>query len=138
MYNSNLLEKLSWFTSKWIIISFKRKNKDITNINEVKQFILENMYNWPSIYSLINFCNWRIYIWATNFSYKRKKQHFDALKKWKHPNKEMQRDFIKYWESAFIFSIIDSDLEWKCRCKWDKEKEYIQMVDKNVCYNLIR
>ena len=45
------------------------------------------------IYMIINRTNGKVYIGQSRRMFFRKREHFDALKKHKHPNKDMQKDF---------------------------------------------
>ena len=59
------------------------------------------------IYKIINIINNKIYIGSSVNLYKRKKEHFNKLKKNIHKNIHLQSSYNKYGEENFIFEIIE-------------------------------
>lgn len=64
------------------------------------------------IYKITNTVNGKFYIGSTNAFHKRKWEHFDKLKKGKHPNKHLNRSVIKYGVENFKFEILENILDF--------------------------
>lgn len=69
------------------------------------------MIKWDSassgIYSIKNIINGKVYIGKSTHLYRRKYQHFTALKKGKHSNTYLQASFDKYKFDSFIFEVLE-------------------------------
>ena len=89
------------------------------------------------IYSIKNNITGRIYIGSSNDILKRIKQHFNNLRKNKHPNKLLQNSFNKHLESSFNYEILQICDE---NITQDEilqiEQFYINKHDFNKLYNL--
>ena len=90
------------------------------------------------IYSIKNNITGRIYIGSSNDILKRIKQHFNNLRKNKHPNKLLQNSFNKHLESCFTYEILQICNE---NITQDEilqiEQFYINKHDFNKLYNSI-
>ena len=77
------------------------------------------------IYKITNQLNGKIYVGQSQNVYEREAEHFTALRRKKHPNKEMQRDWNKN-NRGFRFDVI----EW---CPLyslnDREKYWIEELN---------
>lgn len=84
------------------------------------------------IYSIKNIENEKIYIGKSKDINRRWKQHRADLRHRNHDNKTLQRDWLDYGETNFVFSILEIaplpviDV---------LEKEYIYRYDKELLYN---
>ena len=58
------------------------------------------------IYKITNQLNGKIYVGQSQNVYEREAEHFTALRRKKHPNKEMQRDWNKN-NRGFRFDVIE-------------------------------
>lgn len=66
------------------------------------------------IYCITNSANGKSYIGKSNDIDRRRTQHFSALENNEHDNEEMQRDYNKYGNDCFEFSILETvDDEYK-------------------------
>lgn len=63
-----------------------------------------------SIYKIVCFRNYRVYIGKTYDVKRRKREHFYNLELNKHYNKELQYAFNKWGASAFYFEVIETGL----------------------------
>jgi group I intron endonuclease len=59
------------------------------------------------IYEIKNLISGESYIGSSVNLDKRKKQHLYSLRKNRHPNKYLQRDFDLYGEESFIFEVLE-------------------------------
>lgn len=59
------------------------------------------------IYCIFNIVNNKVYIGSSSNLYRRCKQHLSELKNNKHPNKHLQRAFLKYGKENFSFNVIE-------------------------------
>lgn len=66
------------------------------------------MKHISGIYKIKNIINNKIYIGSSNNIYKRKNEHFSALKNGSHCNAHLQRAYNFYGENNFIFEIIET------------------------------
>lgn len=66
------------------------------------------MKHISGIYKIKNIINNKIYIGSSNNVYKRKNEHFLALKNGSHCNAHLQRAYNFYGENNFIFEIIET------------------------------
>jgi len=71
------------------------------------------------IYKITNQINGKIYIGQSKNVYERKAEHFTALRRGKHPNKVMQRDWNKN-NRGFRFDVI----EWCSLDQLNSKEEY--------------
>lgn len=58
------------------------------------------------IYLIVNLINGKFYVGSTQNLELRQRQHFNLLRKNKHPNCHLQRSFNKHGEKAFTFRIF--------------------------------
>jgi group I intron endonuclease len=87
------------------------------------------------IYKIINVLNDKFYVGSAVDFARRKREHWNKLRKGTHHNKYLQTAWNKYEEAAFIFAIVtemglDDDILQE-ETKWLKEH-----VGKEYCYNL--
>lgn len=77
------------------------------------------------IYKITNQLNGKIYVGQSKNVYEREAEHFTALRRNRHPNKEMQRDWNKN-NHGFRFDVI----EW-CSLNElnDREKYWIEALN---------
>lgn len=84
------------------------------------------------IYKITNQLNGKCYIGQSKNVYERKAEHFTALRRNRHPNREMQKDWNKS-NRAFRFDVVEwcglkelneKELEWIKRCGSMGEKGY--------------
>lgn len=59
------------------------------------------------IYRILCTANGKIYIGSTSNFERRWKQHCHNLKLGKHPNPHLQRAYIRYGDSAFVFDVLE-------------------------------
>lgn len=66
------------------------------------------MTKLPSgIYKITNLKNGKVYIGQSENIFMRRKQHFMALKKNHHPNKQMQKDYIAQCGRGFRWDVVE-------------------------------
>ena len=87
------------------------------------------------IYKIINVVNNKFYVGSAVDFARRKRSHWNTLRKGKHHNKHLQAAWAKYGEDAFVFVHVlemeaDADILAE-ETKWLKEH-----VGKDYCYNL--
>lgn len=86
------------------------------------------------IYELKNVVTEKRYIGQTKNLKLRQWTHFYKLKENKHGNGELQRDFNKYGERNFVFSLIEKVLEPEAN---KREKYWIRSLrERDLSYNL--
>lgn len=102
---------------------------------------MQSIYNGNSnksgVYQIVNKLNNRIYI-GSAFEFKsRFKQHLSSLRKGKHHNKFLQRDFDKCGSDAFVFEVLEV-VEGEQANRLIVEQKHIDYhYDKQgSCYNL--
>ena len=96
-----------------------------------------------TIYRITNIINFRIYIGSSIHVETRWKEHLNDLRKNKHPNYYLQKDFNLYGEDKFIFSIVEEcnkdELQKKEQFYLDKwqpfHKNYGYNIRKDVTFN---
>ena len=77
------------------------------------------------IYKITNQLNGKIYVGQSQNVYEREAEHFTALRRKKHPNKEMQRDWNKN-NRGFLLDVI----EFCPLCSLnDREKYWIEELN---------
>ena len=64
------------------------------------------MESKSGIYNITNTVNGKVYIGQAYDINKRKRQHFNDLKRNKHRNKHLQSAYNKYGEDSFLFNVI--------------------------------
>lgn len=79
------------------------------------------------IYRIINKTNNKVYIGSTIDSERRKIEHLSQLEKGVHINQYFQRSFNKHGKDAFIFDVIEHDLDEGELIK--KEQFYINLFN---------
>jgi len=87
------------------------------------------------VYKITNKLNDRIYIGSTKGFKPRWQAHASALRKERHPNKFLQRDFNKCGTDAFVFDIVEGT-EGTKEERLLKEDQYISIYFGLRCYNL--
>lgn len=87
-------------------------------------------------YKICNIKNNKFYIGITTDYEKRKKQHFSLLKKGKHPNFKIQKDYDIYGEDSFVFEIIEK-IEAEEDAAYNHEFELIQKYRATESYNIL-
>lgn len=75
--------------------------------------------NYSGIYKITNNLNGKIYVGQSENVYKRKAQHFLALRRHKHENKQMQKDWNTN-NAGFRFDVI----EWCEISKLNEREKY--------------
>lgn len=87
------------------------------------------------LYLLINQTNNRFYLGSSNDLGKRKTSHFRLLRKNRHPNIFLQRDFDKSKENSFIFFVLKEVPESNLL---DEEQKFLEVLydDQRSCYNI--
>jgi group I intron endonuclease len=90
------------------------------------------------IYKITNTINSRIYIGSSNFCYLRWHQHKYKLNHNIHTNIHLQKEWIKYGEEAFSFSILEVVEEFYLM---DREQYWLDLLPCNISeggYNISR
>jgi group I intron endonuclease len=68
-----------------------------------------------AVYTIVNKINNKIYVGGSANIAKRKREHFNLLRKGKHPNSRLQHDYNIFGEDAFEFEIIiESEKDFLC------------------------
>lgn len=75
---------------------------------------------FSGIYCIINTVNKKCYVGQSNNVYRRRKQHFSALKAGKHENWVMQFDYNMYGSRNFIWRVI----EWCPTSELNKQEKF--------------
>jgi len=86
------------------------------------------------IYKIVCKANNREYIGSTNNFNRRRKEHFDALFRGNHRNRQLQKDFIKYGTMAFHMEIIEEGFTHR---EIMIAREYIYINESKWKYNVI-
>lgn len=110
---------------------------DNERIYKPKEYTNEELKHKCGIYQIRNLVNNKLYVGSTVNLNKRKKQHFNILKKNKHVNKYLQNAYNKYGENNFVFEVIEilnnKDFLIKHEQFWiDKLKTIKKMY--NICF----
>lgn len=79
------------------------------------------------IYRILNKINNKVYIGSTIDSERREIEHFSQLESGVHINIHLQRAYSKYGKDAFMFDVIESDLQDGELIK--KEQHYINLFN---------
>ena len=94
-----------------------------------------------TIYKVECRSNGRAYIGRTENFQRRKQSHLTALRSNRHPNEEMQNDFLKYGEKKFVISTLcqvirgfrgDVNSDGKVEKFW---MDYFKSYDRQFGYN---
>lgn len=67
----------------------------------------QDIPNTSGIYRIVCSVNQKLYIGSTKDLRKRRQEHFNNLRKSKHPNQLLQNAWNKYGEQAFIFEVLE-------------------------------
>ena len=77
------------------------------------------------IYCIKNVVNGRVYVGQSSDLFRRRKQHFEALKHGEHKNKPMQMDWNRYGSRAFTWELLENcDIDQLN----DKEQKWIKKL----------
>lgn len=88
------------------------------------------------VYSIVCLANKKTYYGSTRDSYNRICIHKCLLRKGQHINKDLQRDFDKYGESNFVFSMEEQTADILIARM--KERQLIDIKRKDGVYNYDR
>lgn len=127
------LSIITWKSERGIKNSFKIRKLNINNVDDVNHFIKSASLLKPWIYIIKCKVNNKIYIWKSKNMYSRCKSHLWLLKKWKHKNFLLQKDYDKFWEWNFYFDVLE---ECDANKLTQKEIEYILSYKESQIYNI--
>lgn len=89
------------------------------------------------VYKITNKINNKLYIGSTSVNlFKRKNQHFRALRLNKHYNQHLQSSYNKYREENFIFEVIEYCEKDKCVEREQYWINFYNSTDKEMGYNI--
>lgn len=89
------------------------------------------------VYRIVNKINNKVYIGSTIDSERRKLEHFNQLERGVHINTHLQNAYNKYGKNAFMFDIIEDNLDNSELMK--REQHYINLFNssnRNFGYNI--
>ncbi|WP_234941415.1 NUMOD3 domain-containing DNA-binding protein [Bacillus altitudinis] len=90
-----------------------------------------------AVYRIINKHNGKYYIGSSSNFLKRKRSHFNMLRRGAHHNKPLQADYNKHGEGCFLIEVLKIYDEKTTRKElFEKEQDYIFASDNRLLYNL--
>jgi len=89
-----------------------------------------------AVYRIINSKNGRYYIGSSLDYKKRKRDHFNLLKRGNHHNKPMQEDYNIYGAESFKFEVLKLFNGIDRNALFDIEQEFISKSNESMRYNL--
>ena len=87
-------------------------------------------------YQIINRKNLKRYIGVAGNLRSREISHFSAMKKNKHQNKKLQKDFNRYGKCNFIFQIIEYCEKSEIDRMFLLERDIIKFINPKKLYNI--
>lgn len=88
------------------------------------------------IYRITNTKNRRFYIGSTGSFLIRKAEHLGQLRTNKHCNSLLQRDFIDFKESSFLFEVIEEEFKTRNALLLREYELIIKGKRTGMCYNI--
>ena len=118
--------------------AYQRKNKEKLKIKAKERREMLNSLEPGCVYQIINLINGKVYIGETTRGKLRWKQHLQALKRKKHENLSIQKDYDSYGEDAFEWSIIKDLPKDKNQLLLEEAREIQRRINNGEdLYNLV-
>jgi len=133
MSHYGTLSTMYWLSREYVKKLFNRRKWDVLNEDDIKKFCEWRDLSIPWVYKISNKENWKVYIWQSCNIYHRFKWHISLLRKWKHVNPLLARDFKAYWEKAFDVSVLSIVHDDKKRL--EIKEDVLIWYDSSLLYN---
>jgi group I intron endonuclease len=89
-----------------------------------------------AVYKITNVKNGKVYIGSSSDSDKRKRDHFNLLRRGVHHNRPLQEEYNSFGEKAFEFEVLQSFEEIDRHELFEAEQYWIDRSDESLRYNL--